>query len=289
MAPEARFPSGRGPPLSGIVVDACGRPPVRRSVAPAAGAQLFEELERVNPILMKPESIESHCNHGTCIENAIARQGQLLAGEWTRPRCRLEDLDVEPEDIRQNLHLATGDLCGAFLAPCTAARREPLHAPKVVEESQQAAEALANTIIAGFGLTPAAMHELDALAKQLENAYRGRMRGAEDRRRFAAAITPATSASLPGRSRPSLRPWTGGARRLTPLAVSSRRAASTVTFTWSSACPTEQRSSRIGGTTRRLRWLRRYPCRRCRVRFRCESRRVAVEVTPFCAGHREGM
>ena len=45
---------------------------------------------------------------------------------------------------------------------------------------------------------------------------------------------------------------------------------------------------RIGGTTRRLRWLRRYGCRRWRVRCRCESRRVAVEVTPFCAGHREG-
>ena len=32
------------------------------------------------------------------------------------------------------------------------------------------------------------MHDLNALAAQLENAYRGRTRGAEARRRFAAAI-----------------------------------------------------------------------------------------------------
>ena len=32
------------------------------------------------------------------------------------------------------------------------------------------------------------MHDLDALATQLENAYRGRARGAEERKRFAAAI-----------------------------------------------------------------------------------------------------
>ena len=32
------------------------------------------------------------------------------------------------------------------------------------------------------------MHDLDALATQLENVYRGRARGAEERKRFAAAI-----------------------------------------------------------------------------------------------------
>ena len=63
-----------------------------------------------------------------------------------------------------------------------------LYVPKVVEESQQAAEALAKTVIAGFGLSPATVHDLDALATQLENAYRGHARGAEERKRFAAAI-----------------------------------------------------------------------------------------------------
>ena len=153
-----------------------------------AARKLFGELERVHPIVMHPESIEAHCNQGTRIESAIARQGRLLAGDWTPPRCRIEDLDVPTEDLEKNFDIATGDLRGAFFALCEAAFRELLYVPKVVEESQQAAEALAKCIIAGFGLSPVTVHDLDALAAQLENAYRGRIRGAEARRRFAAAI-----------------------------------------------------------------------------------------------------
>ena len=53
---------------------------------------------------------------------------------------------------------------------------------------QQATEALVKTIIAGFGLSPVAVHDLDALATQLQNAYRGRIHESEERRRFAAAV-----------------------------------------------------------------------------------------------------
>ena len=153
-----------------------------------AARRIFDGLERVHPIVMKPESIEAHCNEGLRIESAIARQGRLLAGEWTPPPCRTGDLDVEPEDFRKHLDIATLDLRSALVAQCYAAQRELLYVPKVVEESQQAAEAVAKTIIAGFGLAPATVHDLDELAAQLENAYRGRTREAEDRRSFAAAI-----------------------------------------------------------------------------------------------------
>jgi len=153
-----------------------------------AAQRLFDHLERVHPIVMHPESIEEHCNTGTRLEAAIARQGRLLAGDWTPPRCRIEDLDVESADLKRNLHVATGDLSSAFLALCNAAFRELLYSPNVVEYSQQAAEALAKSIIAGFGLLPVTVHDLDALAAQLENAYRGRTRGAEERRWYAAAI-----------------------------------------------------------------------------------------------------
>ena len=153
-----------------------------------AARKLFGGLERVHPVVMNPESIEAYCNRGTRIESAIARQGRLLAGDWTPPQCRIEDLDVPTEDLKKNFDIATSDLRSAFLALCEAAFRELLYAPKIVEESQQAAEALAKVIIAGFGLSPVTVHDLDALASQLENAYRGRTRGAEDRRRFATAI-----------------------------------------------------------------------------------------------------
>ena len=149
---------------------------------------LFDELERVHPIVMNPESIEAHCNQGTRIESAIARQGRLLAGDWTPPRCRTEDLDVAAEDIGSNLNIATGDLCSAFVALCNVAFSGRTYEPRIVEYSQQAAETLAKTMIAGFGLSPTAVHDLSALATQLENAYRGRVRGAEARRRFAAAL-----------------------------------------------------------------------------------------------------
>ena len=153
-----------------------------------AAKRVFDGLERVHPIVMKPESIEAHCNEGLRIESVIARQGRLLAGEWTPPPCRTGDLDVKPEDFRKHLDTATLDLRSALVALCATAHRELLYVPKVVEESQQAAEAVAKTVIAGFGLSPAAVHDLDELAMQLENAYRGRMREAEDRRSFAAAI-----------------------------------------------------------------------------------------------------
>ena len=150
--------------------------------------RLFDDLERVHPIVMNPESIEAHCNQSTRIESAIARQGRLLAGDWTPPRCRTEDLDVAAEDIERNLDIATGDLRSAFLALCEAALKGGIYEPRIVEYSQQAAETLAKTIIAGFGLSPTAVHDLNALATQLENAYRGRARGAVARRRFAAAL-----------------------------------------------------------------------------------------------------
>ena len=153
-----------------------------------AAERLFGHLELVEPVVMLPESIEEHCNTGTRLEAAIARQGKLLAGDWTPPRCRDEDLDVELEDLKRIVNVGTSDLCSAFLGLCNATVRELLYSPKVVEDSQQAAESLAKSIIAGFGLSPVTVHDLDELAKQLENAYRGRRREADERRRFAAAI-----------------------------------------------------------------------------------------------------
>ena len=153
-----------------------------------AATRLFHALERVNSIVIKPESIEAHCNQGTRLESAIARQGRLLAGEWTPPPCRIENLDVTPEDLGENLEIAIRDLRSVFLALCDAAVDGRRYVPNVVEYSQQAAEALAKTVIAGFGLSPVAVHDLDALATQLESAYRGRIRESGERRRFAAAI-----------------------------------------------------------------------------------------------------
>ena len=149
--------------------------------------RLLGEHERVNPFVLKPEAIEENRDQASRIEAAIARQGRLLAGAWNRPQCRMEHLEMEPEDFRGDLEVAVRDIQNAVSVLCDAALDCDVYVPNLVELSQQAAEAVAKSIVAGHGLTPTATHELNELAAQLENAYRGR-RGAEERARYAEAI-----------------------------------------------------------------------------------------------------
>ena len=149
--------------------------------------RLLGEHERVNAIVLRPEAIEKYRDRGTRLEAAIARQGRLLAGTWSRPECRMEDLEMDPDEFREDLEVAIRDIQSAVTLLCDAALDSDEYVPNLVELSQQAAEAVAKSIVAGHGLTPTATHELNELATQLENAYRGR-RGGEGRRRFALAI-----------------------------------------------------------------------------------------------------
>ena len=149
--------------------------------------RLLGEHERVNAIVLRPEAIEEYRDRATRLEAAIARQGRLLAGTWSRPECRMEDLEMDPDEFREGLEVAIRDIQNAVSLLCDAALDGDEYVPNLVELSQQAAEAVAKSIVAGHGLTPTATHELNELATQLENAYRGRRGGAE-RRRFAEAI-----------------------------------------------------------------------------------------------------
>lgn len=149
--------------------------------------RLLGEHERVNAIVLRPEAIEEYRDRATRLEAAIVRQGRLLAGTWSRPECRMEDLEMDPDEFRKDQEVAIWDIQNAVTLLCDAALDHDEYVPNLVELSQQAAEAVAKSIIAGHGLTPTATHELSDLATQLENAYRGR-RGEEERRRFAQAI-----------------------------------------------------------------------------------------------------
>ena len=57
-----------------------------------AAKRLFGDLERVESIVMNPESIEAHCTRGTRLESVIARQGKLLAGALTTSRRQLNEV-----------------------------------------------------------------------------------------------------------------------------------------------------------------------------------------------------
>ena len=149
--------------------------------------RLLGEHERVNAIVLKPEALEEYRDRATRFEAAIARQGRLLAGTWSRPECRMEGLEMDPDEFREDLEVAIRDIENAVTQLCNAALDGDEYVPNLVELSQQAAEAVAKSIVAGHGLMPTATHELNELATQLENAYRGR-RGGEERRLFAKAI-----------------------------------------------------------------------------------------------------
>ena len=149
--------------------------------------RLLGEHERVNALVLRPEAIEEYRDRATRLEAAIARQGRLLAGTWSLPECRMEDLETDPAEFREDQEVAIRDIGSAVTQICNAALDSDEYVPNLVELSQQAAEAVAKSIVAGHGLTPTATHELNELATQLENAYRGH-RGGDERRRFAHAI-----------------------------------------------------------------------------------------------------
>ena len=157
------------------------------SAVEQSACRLLGEHERVNAIVLRPEAIEEYRDRATRLEAVIARQGRLLAGNWSRPQCRMEYLDMEPDEFRKDLEVAIRDIENAVTQLCNAALDRDEYVPNLVELSQQAAEAVAKSIVAGHGLTPITTHELNELATQLENAYRGR-RGGEARRLFARAL-----------------------------------------------------------------------------------------------------
>ena len=164
------------------------------SAVERSACRLLGEHERVNAIMLRPEAIEEYRDRATRLEAAIVRQGRLLAGTWSRPQCRREHLEMEPDEFREDLEVATWDIQNAVTLLCDAALDEDEYVPNLVELSQQAAEAVAKSIVAGHGLTPIATHELNELATQLENAYRGR-RGGDERRLLAQAIRELTRAA----------------------------------------------------------------------------------------------
>ena len=57
-----------------------------------AAKRLVDHLEPVDSIVMNLEAIEAHCNRGTRLESAIARQGKLLADALTTSRRQLNEV-----------------------------------------------------------------------------------------------------------------------------------------------------------------------------------------------------
>ena len=140
------------------------------SAAEQDACRLLGQHERVNAIMLRPEAIEECRDRAVRLEAAIARQGRLLAGAWSRPPCRTEHLEMEPDEFREDQEVAIRDIQNAVTLLCDAALDHDDYVPNLVELSQQAAEAIAKSIVAGHGLVPIATHELNGNARAAHGA-----------------------------------------------------------------------------------------------------------------------
>ena len=144
---------------------------------PEAAYRLLGELPGVRLLGFRAGEIERHKDTAGALEAALARQGITLAGAWQRPACRKEALSMDVARIRANLDNATDAVTRAVMAGIDhlhARGRKRSDWTPVTTGSVDAAEHVAKAILTGYGLSPREVHFLDALAKQLADAYRGR-------------------------------------------------------------------------------------------------------------------
>ena len=144
---------------------------------PEAAYRLLGELPGVRLLGFRAGEIERHKDTAGALEAALARQGITLAGAWQRPACRKEALSMDVVRVRANLDNATDAVTRAVMAGIDhlhARGRKQSDWTPVTTGSVDAAEHMAKAILTGYGLSPREVHFLDALAKQLADAYQGR-------------------------------------------------------------------------------------------------------------------
>lgn len=162
---------------------------VRRDSPDERSERFFAAFDRVNVKVFRPEEIERYCNHPTRIEAAIARQAIPLVGDWTRPRCRTEPLDIGPDEFQGILEEVTDKLGAAIGTLCHESRLFPERAcsPMTAEHSWRAMELLAKCVICTYGFVPKSIHHIGGTARQIEELSLD-PRNREEARRIAAEV-----------------------------------------------------------------------------------------------------
>ena len=73
----------------------------RKEAFEAAKLLYDGDLEKkywTEPVFRSPKELERYANTAGTLESRLAREGVLIAGEWTRPECREgTELDIEIE------------------------------------------------------------------------------------------------------------------------------------------------------------------------------------------------
>ena len=135
----------------------------------ATGAILdaHPRIEKVHTA--RPADLRRKRNTANAIEAAIVRQGIVVAGAWRRPRHRKENLDVSSAELAQNLTSAARELSRAIQFTAIALNAESLHDLDATTDAFDAAERTGKAILWSYGEHPKKVHNLAALADQLEN------------------------------------------------------------------------------------------------------------------------
>ena len=124
-------------------------------------------IERVHTA--RPADLRRKGNTANAIEAAIVRQGIVVAGAWRRPRHRKEKLDVSTAELAQNLTSAARELSRAIQFTAIALNADSLHDLGATTDAFDAAERTGKAILWSYGQHPKKVHNLAALADQLEN------------------------------------------------------------------------------------------------------------------------
>ena len=159
------------------------------------------------------ETFEREANTAGTLGARIAREGVLIAGDWTRPECRQgRELDIDAKGALTwcEIAMANGRRATRWLG---VASRDKWEADNEAgARVQRMAEQVTKGILATFGVYESDIHEFERTARELENAYRVSGWKHDARAEFAERIR-----ALGSRGRAALRAEKWRTKRLEPL------------------------------------------------------------------------
>ena len=141
----------------------------------AAKALYDKELEKrywTELAFTSPEDLARYPNTAGTLESRLAREGILIAGEWTRPECREGwELDIDAEKALDWVRVAMGNGLQATMWLSTASSENWSGDNEAATRIERMAGLVTKGIVATFGIHESDIHDLDRTAEELANAY----------------------------------------------------------------------------------------------------------------------
>ena len=152
-------------------------------------------------VFVRREGLERDANTAGTLASRIAREGAIIAGDWRRPQCREgNELDIDTAKALAWAEAMSlkGAWAGGWLEISSLEEWDGDNAAAMAVHLM--AEHVAKGIVATFGVYETDIHDLDATADELANAYRDTGWKQPERSEFAKRIR-----SLEGKGRAATR------------------------------------------------------------------------------------